>query len=83
MYEPATGIFLEIFTDQPGIQFYSGPAMNGTDVGKRGDIHHRFSGIALETQKFPDAPNHPEFPDTILLPGTEYVHNAIYKFSTK
>ncbi|MBO7371553.1 MAG: galactose mutarotase [Bacteroidales bacterium] len=83
LYEPATGIFMEIFTDQPGLQFYSGPAMNGTDVGKRGDVHHRFSGIALETQKFPDAPNQPGFPNTILRPGEEYVHNAIYKFSTK
>ena len=83
MYEPATGIVLDIYTDQPGLQFYSGPAMNGTDVGKRGDVHHKFSGIALETQKFPDAPNHPEFPDTILRPGEVYVHNAIYKFSVK
>ena len=83
MYEPATGIFLEIFTDQPGLQFYSGPAMNGTDVGKRGDIHHRYSGIALETQKFPDGPNQANFPQTVLRPGEQYTHNAIYKFSVK
>ena len=81
MAEPETGIKLEVFTDKPGIQFYSGPAMNGKDVGKRGQIFHRFSGVALETQDFPDAPNHANFPNTILRPGETYTHNAVFKFS--
>lgn len=83
MYEPANGINLEIFTDRPGLQFYSGPCMNNTDKGKRGDILLRYGGVALETQNYPDSPNQSNFPDTILKPGEEYTHFAIFKFSVK
>ena len=61
-YEPATGIRMKIYTDQPGLQFYAGQGMDGKEVGKRGDRHNFRSGIALETQNFPDAPNHDNFP---------------------
>lgn len=65
LYEPGTGILLRIYTDQPGLQLYSG----------RPDC-----GVVLETQNFPDAPNHPNFPDAVLGPGENYVQNTIYRF---
>lgn len=64
-YEPATGIRMKIYTDQPGLQFYAGQGMDGKEVGKRGDRHNFRSGIALETQNFPDAPNHDNFPSSV------------------
>lgn len=83
LYEPENGILMEIFTDQLGLQFYSGQGMNGTDIGKRDEIHHKYSGLALETQGFPDAPNHPNFPDAILNPNELYSQSSVYKFSVK
>lgn len=80
LYEPSNGIAMDILTDQPGLQFYSGGCINGTDVGKRGDLHRRYSGLALETQHFPDSPNHPNFPSTILNPGETYRHTVIFRF---
>lgn len=78
--EPENGIAMDILTDQPGLQFYSGGCMNGTDIGKRGELHCRYSGLALETQHFPDSPNHPNFPNTILKPGETYRHTVIFRF---
>ena len=78
--EPENGIAMNILTDQPGLQFYSGGCMNGTDIGKRGELHRRYSGLALETQHFPDSPNHPNFPNTILKPGETYRHTVIFRF---
>lgn len=83
VYEPATGILMTVSTDQPGLQFYSGNFMDGVDVGKRGDLHNYRSGIALETQNFPDAPNHANFPSAVLRPGETYKHIAVYKFDVK
>lgn len=83
LYEPSTGICMEIFTDQPGLQFYGGQGMNGKDIGKWGESHDRRTGVALETQNFPDAPNHDNFPDAVLRPGEKYVHNTEYRFSVK
>ncbi len=83
VYEPATGIVMTVLTDQPGMQFYSGNYMNGKDVGKRGDIHNRHTAIALETQNFPDAPNHENFPSAVLRPGETYTQTSIYAFSVK
>lgn len=83
VYEPATGIVMKVYTDQPGMQFYSGNFMDGTDIGKRGDIHNYRTGIALETQNFPDAPNHPDFPSAVLRPGEVYTQHTVYAFSIK
>ncbi|MFR1289140.1 MAG: aldose epimerase family protein [Alistipes finegoldii] len=70
-YEPATGIRMKIYADQPGLQFYAGQGMDGKEVGKRGDRHNFRSGIALETQNFPDAPNHDNFPSSVLASGRD------------
>ncbi len=80
VYEPESGIVMKVYTDQPGIQFYSGNFMDGKDVGKRGDVHHYRSGIALETQNFPDAPNHGNFPSAVLRPGEKYTQYTRYAF---
>lgn len=81
-YEPATGIRMKIYTDQPGLQFYAGQGMDGKEVGKRGDRHNFRSGIALETQNFPDAPNHDNFPSSVLRPGETYTQHTVYAFET-
>lgn len=83
VYEPATGIVMRVLTDQPGLQFYSGNFMDGKDKGRNGDVHNYRTGIALEAQNFPDAPNHGNFPSAVLLPGEEYIHNTIYSFSIR
>ncbi len=82
LYSPHSGIVMEIYTDQPALQFYSGNFMDGVDVGKRGDKHNYRTGIALETQNYPDAPNHVNFPNSVLRPGEEYTHKTTYKFHT-
>lgn len=83
VYEPANGIVMKVTTDQSGIQFYSGNFMDGVDVGKRGDKHNYRCGIALETQNFPDAPNHANFPSSALRPGETYKHACVYGFFVK
>lgn len=83
VYEPSTGIVMKVLTDQPALQFYSGNFMDGVDTGKRGEKHNYRSGIALETQNFPDAPNHDNFPSSVLKPGETYKHVAIYAFEVK
>lgn len=83
VYEPSTGIVMEIYTDQPGLQFYAGQGMDGKEVGKRGEIHNVRSGIALEAQNFPDAPNHGNFPSSVLRPGETYTQHTVYAFSVK
>jgi aldose 1-epimerase len=78
--EPTSGRTLDILTDQPAIQFYSGNFLDGTIVGKGGQRYgHRFA-IALETQHFPDSPNHPNFPSTILRPGQEFRSRTVFQF---
>jgi len=81
--EPATGIIMKVSTDQPAIQFYSGNFMDGKDTGKRGDKHNYRTGIALEAQNYPDAPNHANFPTAILKPGATYKQTTIYSFEVK
>lgn len=83
LYEPANGIEMTIWTDRPALQFYSGNFFDGTSVGKNGVPFGFRTGIALETQGYPDAPNHSNFPSTVLRPGEEYKHFAVYSFSTK
>lgn len=83
VYEPATGIVMKVLTDQPALQFYSGNFMDGTGTGKRGDRHDYRTGIALETQNYPDAPNHENFPSAVLRPGEEYTHTCVYAFEVR
>lgn len=83
LYEPVSGRFMEVYTDQPGLQFYSGNFFTGKSVGKYGRAHNYRESLALETQKFPDTPNHANFPSARLNPGETYTHTCIYKFSTK
>ena len=83
LYDPNTGIQMEMFTDQPGVQFYAGNFLDGSFVGKKGVLYPRRSAFCFETQHYPDSPNHPEWPSTTLRPGEEYNTTTIYKFSTK
>lgn len=80
--EPTSGRVLEVFTDQPGVQFYSGNFLNGQTKGIGGAYQFR-SALCLETQHFPDSPNHPNFPSTVLKPGQQFHSTTIYRFSTK
>lgn len=79
--EPASGRVLDIFTSEPGIQFYSGNFLDGSIVGKGGRAYGHRSGLCLETQHYPDSPNQPGFPDTILRPGDEYRSRTVWRFS--
>jgi len=81
--EPSTGRILEVYTSEPGIQFYSGNFLDGTIIGKGGEIYHKRYGFCLETQHYPDSPNKPQFPSVGLKPGQTYTQTTIYKFSTK
>ncbi|WP_462248490.1 aldose epimerase family protein [Ekhidna sp.] len=80
--ESVSGRRIDVFTEEPGIQFYSGNFLDGTITGKDGVIYKRRSGLCLETQHFPDSPNRPDFPSTVLLPGETYSSRTIYAFST-
>lgn len=82
LYEPTTGRVLEMLTTQPGMQFYSGNFLDGSFAGKRGFVYKRYTGLCLEPQHFPDAPNQPNFPPTVLRPGEEYNQTTILRFST-
>ena len=79
--DPKSGRQMDIFTQEPGIQFYGGNFMDGTDVGKYGTSFEYRTSFALETQHFPDSPNQHTFPNTILKPGETYNTKSIYKFS--
>lgn len=78
--DPASGRSLRLWTNQPGVQVYTGAHFAGTP-GKAGAVYGRFAGVALETQGFPDAPNHPQFPSTRLDPGQTYQHLMLYDFT--
>jgi aldose 1-epimerase len=79
--EPESGRVLEIWTDQPAIQLYTGNFLDGTVVGKGGKAYQKHYGFCLETQHFPDSPSHPNFPSTILEPGRTYRTTTVHKFS--
>jgi len=81
--EPESGRVLEIRTDQPAIQLYTGNFLDGTVVGKGGQAYPKHSGFCLETQHFPDSPNHPNFPSTILEPGKKFRTSTVHKFLVK
>ncbi|MBN1219594.1 MAG: galactose mutarotase [Anaerolineae bacterium] len=79
--EPITGRVMEVYTTEPGIQFYSGNFLNGTVAGK-GVVYQKRYGFCLETQHYPDSPNKPHFPSTVLKPGEKYQTTTIYRFTT-
>lgn len=83
VWEPASGRTVEVSTDQPGLQVYSGNFFDGTATGKYGKPQRYRESLALETQKFPDSPNHDNFPSTVLRPGETYTQVCIYKFGVK
>lgn len=80
-HEPTTGRILEVYTTEPGIQFYSGNFLDSTVIGKGGKHYGKRFGFCLETQHFPDSPNKPQFPSTVLRPNQKYTQTTIYKFS--
>ncbi|HEX2935999.1 MAG TPA: aldose epimerase family protein [Bacteroidales bacterium] len=83
VYEPTSGRFMEAYTTEPGIQFYSGNFLDGTLTGSRGIQINKHWGLCLEAQHYPDSPNQPNFPTTVLNPGEKYTQLTVYKFSTK
>ena len=83
LYDPVSGRFMEVWTDQPGIQFYSGNFLDGTVKGKNGIMYQKRTGLCLEAQCFPDSPNKPEWPSPVLTPDKVYHQTTIYKFLTK
>lgn len=78
---PATGISVEVYTNEPGIQVYTGNFLNGSAIGKNGTAYKRRTAVCLETQHFPDSPNQPQFPTVVLEPGQTYNSECIYKFT--
>ena len=83
LFDPGSGRFMEVFTTEPGIQFYSGNFLDGSITGKRGAVYKFRTGLCLETQHYPDSPNRPEFPTTALNPGEQYKTKTVTKFSIK
>jgi len=80
--EPVTGRKMEVWTTEPGLQFYSGNFLSKSEVGKKGHVYDFRNAFCLEAQHFPDSPNRPEFPSTILKPGEVYTQRTVYRFST-
>jgi len=83
VYEPASGRVLEVLTTEPGVQLYTGNFLDGTVTGKGGKTYKRRYGFCLETQHFPDSPNQPRFPSTVLRPGEKFESTTIYRFSVR
>jgi len=83
MYEPKTGRVMEVTTTEPAIQFYTGNFLDGTIKGKKGTVYTKRMAFCLETEHFPDSPNKPSFPTTVLKPGETYSTTTVYKFSAK
>ncbi|MCY4188995.1 MAG: galactose mutarotase, partial [Bryobacterales bacterium] len=83
VFEPQTGRSMEVLTTEPGVQFYSGNFLDGGHIGKGGVAYQRRSGFCLETQHYPDSPNQPDFPSTLLRPGDTYSTSTVYRFSAR
>lgn len=79
--DPSSGRVLDVSTTEPGIQFYTGNFLDGTITGKSGQVYRFRYGFCLEPQHFPDSPNRPDFPSTILRPGQEYRSKTVFAFS--
>jgi aldose 1-epimerase len=84
VYDPVSGRYMQVFTTQPGIQFYTGNFLDGSLMSTKNNKKYvRHAGLCLETQHYPDSPNQPSFPTTILKPGETYKQTTVYKFSVK
>ncbi len=81
--DPSSGRVLDVYTDQPGLQFYSGNFLDGSQIGKKGIAYKFRTALCLETQHYPDSPNEPKFPSTTLRPGQTYETTTVYKFSIR
>jgi aldose 1-epimerase len=82
-YDPQSGRVLDVLTAEPGVQFYTGNFLDGTVTGKEGKVYQRRYAFCLETQHFPDSPNHPDFPSTELKPGKQYRTTTVFRFAVK
>lgn len=83
VFEPETGRTMEVYTTEPGVQLYTANYLDGSLVGKNGVVYREYYGLCLETQHFPDSPNHSEFPTTTLNPGEIYAQKTTYKFGVE
>ncbi len=83
VFDPESGRLMTVATDQPGVQFYSGNFLDGTVVGKGGQAYPQYAAFCLETQHFPDSPNQPAFPSTVLRPGEVFRSTTVYAFATR
>jgi len=83
IFEPSNGVQMVVLTDQPAMQFYGGNFFKGKDSGKYGEVYNYRTSFAMETQHFPDSPNQPSFPNTILEPDQTYSHICVYKFEIR
>ena len=83
LYSPESGIYMEVFTNEPGLQVYSGNFLSGSVVGKKGIAYPQRASVCLETQKFPDSPNKKNWPSPYLKPGEKYFSHVAYKFSVR
>lgn len=83
VYAPSTGIYMEMFTTEPAVQFYGGNFLTGSETGKSGRKYGHRSGLCLEAQHYPDSPNQPQFPSVVLNSGQTYKQTTIYKFSNR
>jgi aldose 1-epimerase len=83
VYEPGSGRAMDMYTTEPGVQFYTGNFLDGSLVGKKGMRYVKHAGFCLEAQHFPDSPNQPSFPNCILKPGETYQQTTVYKFSAR
>jgi aldose 1-epimerase len=81
--EPTSGRVMEVWSTEPGVQFYTGNSLDGSITGKGGRVYQRRNGLCFEPQHYPDSPNHPQFPSAELDPGQTYKNTIIYKFSTQ
>ena len=82
VYDAQSGRMLTVTTTEPGVQFYTGNSLPGTKFGKAGESHAKNTGLCLETQHYPDSPNHPAFPSTLLKPGETRHSTTTFTFST-
>ena len=83
VYEPGSGRVLEVLTTEPGMQLYTGNFLDGSIGGKSGRAYEKRSGFCLETQHYPDSPNHPEFPSVVLAPGRQYTQTTVFRFGAR
>jgi aldose 1-epimerase len=82
-YEPTSGRVMQVFTTEPGVQLYTGNKLDGSVIGKGGRPYGKYSGLCLECQHFPNSPNVPQFPSTVLKPGERYTQTTLYQFTTR